>query len=1453
MKTVLGLDLGTNSIGWALIQHDFDSKKGEILGMGSRIIPMSQDILGEFGKGNSVSQTADRTKFRSARRLRERHLLRRERLHRVLNILGFLPRHYAADIDFEKRLGQFFEGKEPKLAYDNNQFIFTKSFGKMLADFRQHQPDFLKDEKSNDLLIPYDWSIYYLRKEALTKKIEKEELAWIILNFNQKRGYYQLRGEEEEENLNKLVEFHSLKIIDVVADEKLNNKGETWYSLLLENGWTYRRSSKVPLFDWKEKVRDFIVTTDINDDGSVKTDKEGNEKRSFRAPSDDDWTLLKKKTEQDIDKSRKPIGAYIYDAILKNPKQKINGKLVRTVERKFYKEELKLILQKQKEFHPELQSTDLYNECIRELYKNNDAHQLQLNKKDFVHLFLEDIIFYQRPLRSQKSSVGNCPLEFRKFKDSEGIEKVEYLKTIPKSNPYFQEFRIWQWMYNLSIYKKDDDENVTRDFLKTIEDWEDLFEFLNHRKDIEQETLLKFLLGKNGVKGKALKVEAGKFRWNYVSDKIYPCNETKALIISKLEKVKGVEEKFLTEEIEYKLWHLIYSVTDKVEYEKALKAFAGKQKLDLVSFVDSFKRFPPFKNEYGAYSEKAIKKILPLLRTGKSWNWMAIDSKVRDRINKIITGEFDEEIKNKVREKAEKHSLKKENDFQGLPLWLAQYVVYGRHSEASFSGKWNSVDDLKKYLEEFKQHSLRNPIVEQVLTETLRVVADIWQFYGKGEKDFFSEIHIELGREMKNTAEDRKEMSAIIQANETTNLRIKALLNELLQDKKVENVRPYSPSQQEILKIYEDGVLSSDIEIPDDIQKISKAAQPTKSELQRYKLWLEQKYRSPYTGAMIPLGKLFTSEYEIEHIIPQSLYFDDSFSNKVICESAVNKLKDSRLGMEFIKECHGMVVETGFGKSVTVFEEETYRDFVVQNYSKNHSKKSKLLLEEIPEKMIERQMNDTRYISKFISSVLSNIVREEVNDDGVNSKNIVPGNGKITTQLKQDWGLNDIWNELILPRFERLNVLTDSKHFTAWSENHQRLLPTVPIGLSKGFSKKRIDHRHHALDALVIACASRNHINFLNNAHAIDKKKNSEEKQKFRHDLKAILCDKKYSDKSEKNYRWIFKKPWDNFTIDSKNALDKIIVSFKQNLRIINKATNRYEKWVDRDGIKVKEWHKQEGINWATRKPLHKDTVSGKVDLKRVTVPEGKILTATRKSLDTSFDLKVIESITDTGIQKILKNYLTSKSNNPELAFSSEGVEDMNKNIRKYNDGKLHQPIYKVRIFELGSKFPLGQFGNKKFKYVETAKGTNLFFAVYEDENKNRNYETIPLNVVIERQKQGLSSVPIKSEKGHKLLFYLSPNDIVYVPGSNEEFSIDRLYRFTDSSDKTANFIPLSVSSLIFSSNKNEQKKIGISYPIQDEFGLGSPQSKNQKSIDGIMIKEKCVKVNIDRLGRVSF
>ena len=92
MKNILGLDLGTNSIGWALLKADENSDNPlphKIEMAGSRIIPMDAAAMSEFDRGTSISQTAKRTAFRGIRRLYDRHQLRRARLHVLLTHTGF--------------------------------------------------------------------------------------------------------------------------------------------------------------------------------------------------------------------------------------------------------------------------------------------------------------------------------------------------------------------------------------------------------------------------------------------------------------------------------------------------------------------------------------------------------------------------------------------------------------------------------------------------------------------------------------------------------------------------------------------------------------------------------------------------------------------------------------------------------------------------------------------------------------------------------------------------------------------------------------------------------------------------------------------------------------------------------------------------------------------------------------------------------------------------------------------------------------------------------------------------------------------------------------------------------------------------------------------------------------------------------------------------------------------
>ena len=1507
MKKILGLDLGTNSIGWAVVNEAEGGVLQGIEATGSRIIPMSADQMGDFEKGNSVSQTKERTGYRGTRRLRERFLLRRERLHRVLALMGFLPEHYSSSID---QYGKFIKGTELKIEWRRNtkgeyEFIFQDSFEKMLEAFRFVYPHILSNRK-----VPADWTLYFLRKKALTQKIEKEELAWILLNFNQKRGYYQLRGEEDEVDATKREEYMKLKVVDV--EDSGERKGKAvWYNVKLDNGLVYKRASDQPL-DWVGKFKEFIVTTQLEKDGSIKLDKDGDPKISIRLPKDDDWTLLKKRTESDIENSDKTVGEFIFDNILANPDVKIIGKLVRTVERKFYKSELKRILVKQSEFHPELTDAALYTTCIEALYPNNESYRNSITGKDFSYLLADDIIFYQRPLKSKKHLVSNCPYETRKYVDTKtGRVSVSPLKCIAKSNPLFQEFRLWQFVSNLKIYANDGrNTDVTGQYLESYEDWAKLFEWLNDRKDVDQTTLLTKYFSFKKV-GDRL-----PFRWNYVEDKKYPCNKTRAAIVAKLDKS---EVSRLSDELISKIWHLLYSVKTKEEID----AVFAEGKIGSGGIYDALRQYLSdetitklksirFDEEgYGSYSEKAIKKLLPLMRMGKYWRESDVIENVGDRVEKFLSGEYDEKIDDRVREKVT--PLQSVEDYQGLPLWLACYVVYGRHSEGGEAGKWTSPADIDVYLNEFQQHSLRNPIVEQVVTETLRTVRDIWRKVGH-----IDEIHIELGRELKSTSEQRAKTARRILENENANQRIKTLLQEFMNPVyEVEGVRPYSPIHQEIMKIYEEGAILNgvgrDDAIDDIISRLSSSdssKRPSKSDIIKYKTWLEQNYLSPYTGQPIPLAKLFTHEYEIEHIIPQSRYFDDSLQNKVICEAEVNRLKDRLLGYEFIKKHHGEVVTLSGGRTVKILSEEAYEAFVKKTYFGNSAKMQKLLLEDIPDGFIERQMNDTRYISRYVMALLSNIVRDEIKpgeyEQETVSKNLIACNGSVTTRLKKDWGVNDVWNAVILPRFVRLNAICNTTAFTSVNtEGH--LIPNIPDEFSRGFTKKRIDHRHHAMDAIVIACASRSHVHLLNNEAA------KSENKAIRYQLSRKLrrFEKVVVNGEEREVAKEFIKPWETFTQDVKMALEGIIVSFKQNTRVINKATNMYVSYRDERGelrtdasgkpIKGVISQKSNPDWWAVRKPLHKDTVFAKVALRQIKEvrlaialqdPDsivGKELRdeikrllglgydekrikkyfsegdnkdiwaefnpakvkvyyftddtfAVRKPLDDSFDEKKIKtSVTDTGVQKILLAHLAENQNNPKVAFDPDGIERLNANIVSLNGGRKHQPIYKVRVYEHASKYAIGSTGNKKDKYVEAAKGTNLYFAVYADKDDNRSFDTIPLNEVIDRMKKGQGPVPEQNAAGDKLLFYLSPNDLVYVPSEvdilngSDSYDKARIYKMVSSTGSSCFFVNERVASTIVN---------------KVEF---SPLNKMERAISGEMIKEVCIPLKVDRLGNITY
>lgn len=1427
-KNILGLDLGTNSIGWAVVEESESGKR--IASAGSRIIPMDAKMMGDFESGNTVSQTHDRTQARGMRRLYQRHMLRRERLNRVLDILGYLPEHYKCHLN---TYGQINKGEEPKIAWsDTGEFLFMDSFCEMLNEFGEKHPDMLAKNKR----IPYDWTVYYLRKKALTQPISGAELAWILHQFNSKRGYNQSRSEQEETNPTEKQEFCSLKVLKVV-DTGENSKGKNWYEITLENGWIYRRQSAYPL-DWEGKTKDFIVTTKLNEDGSEKLDKEGNVKRTLSAPKDDDWGLRKIKTEHDIAASGMTVGQFVYYALLDNPDQKIIGQLVHTIDRSFYRDEAIRIVEAQKKFHEELNDASLYEAAVLALYQQNEPYRNSISNKDFTYVLVDDVLFYQRPLKSKKSLINECPHEYHWIKDENGNMQKQYLKCISKSHPIYEEFRVWQFVNNLRLFYSSDgfeQQDVTAEKLNRYE----LAQWLLSVKEVDQKALLKNVFGK-AVKG---------YRWNYVEDKTYPMAPTHALI----NKALGAE----TNAEEYMhLWHILYSVTDKKELEQAIAHYAESHELN-EEFVKVLSKAKPFPADYGAYSEKATRKLLALMRDGLAWKEDAIDGKSKLRIEKILSGEDDETIDMRVREKCS--HLKSIDDFRGLQVWMAEYVVYGvrKHDE-----KWSCPEDIDTYLHEFRIHSLNNPVVEQVVLETLRTVRDIWK-----QEGHIDEIHLEMGRELKLPADKRRQILQRQQESEKAN--------------------------EEARK-----------------QIIQYIANPSMADIKKYRLWEEQGKVSPYTGEPIPINMLFSSAYEIEHVIPQSRFFDDSMSNKVISEAEVNKLKDRMLGHAFIAAHAGEKVTLTGGRVVTIHTIDAYEDFVKETFKGNKGKIKKMLLDDIPEEFVARQLNDSRYISNLMRGLLSNIVREKNPETGeyepeATSKNLIVCSGSVTDRLKKDWGIIDVWNRIILPRFVRLNELLQTDAYTRVVNNH--LEPSMPLDQREGFNKKRIDHRHHAMDAIVIACATRNHVALLSNENA------ASSRQQQRIDLSKLLRETSVTEWNGKKHTVFgnFKKPWPTFTQDVEKVLQGIIVSFKQNLRVINKCNNHSLRYVDG---KKKMMKQIEGENWAVRKPLHKETVFGFVNLQkkktatlkyavehlndvvdkelrkvlRLMVAKGfdekqmkkyfadnkdvwkdinpnKIEVyfytadtsdnyyASRVSLGEWLDEKSIrEKITDSGIQKILLAHLEQYAFDPKEAFSPDGIESMNRNIAVLNGGVPHKPIYKVRKYELAEKFAVGQTGNKTKKYVEAAKGTALFTFVFEKEKESecdRRLVPIALRDVISAQKAAhlnwveyiknnlLSINPMLRD--YSFMFVLSPGDLVYLPTDEElktkcyTINIDRIYKVVSLDGENPNFIPVNVASMVVDSV---------------EF---TRHNKTSRSTDGKLIKKTCIPIQVDRLGNI--
>lgn len=1431
MKNYLGLDLGTNSIGWAFVQKDEITGHGKILGIGSRIIPTDTELLSKFETGQAASKNAKRRQFRGSRRLRSRYKLRRTRLIKAMQLLGWISADFKPGSIMPLHASRINEMKE--------------AFG-------------LED-------VPDDWIVYYLRHIGLSEKLDKTEIARIVYHMNQRRGFKSNRksdqriASQDEGDEDEGRKKREKKIERVTVNEVHNtgefSKGNQIFEIRLKDGRKGTTLRKIQP-DWINKSLELEITK------IPPTKKEPFEKLEFRQLSNSDqdqWAKEKVARQSDIDESGLKYPGTYYFHKLKEEALKGSVYIIKdvTIDRSYYEKELEAILIKQVELDPHLEDRHQLDVIAEIFYPKNEQKQKELKANGLVHLLVRDIVYFQRPLKSKKSSISDCRFELKNQIDPSTGKRFT-TKVAPASSPVYQEFRIWQTLSNLRILQRNYiNENGKTEFEKDVsqqfispETLERLFDLFDQREKVRQKDILALLQ----LDPKDYLINLFVFN----EEKELPGNETKAVLRKFFRKadLKELGAAILSDsEKLFKLWHLLYSVDDRKHIQRTLEKWYGISETS----ADILSTIPAFKPAYAALSSKAMNRLLPLMRVGKYWSWTSVSTQTQHRLEKIFNGEFDADITDQVRDLFLKHQLNAPEKCQGLNTPMAAYAVYGVHAERQTECYTNPEQTVP-----MEPLNLRNPIVEQVVNETLRLVRDVWKTLGRP-----FEIHIELARELKKNRKEREAMTKAMGDNEQENKRISAILREL-------NLgNPNSMSDIEKLKLWErqagDDARNSLQEI-----KFKRPEEPTDAEIERYKLWAQQQFISPYSGQPIPLSKLFSRQYDIDHIIPRSRLFDDSLDNKVVVESNLNSEKGNMTAMEYIKR--------GSTMGYPLMNTSEYEQHVLRFFSRK--KKKMLLSEDVPEHFINRQLVDTRYIGRKVSELLSPVSENQKDP-------IIVSNGTITHELKANWGLGEVMKELVKWRFERLSEIT-GEEFCRYEQELgiDGKLTGRRILRLKGF-EKRIDHRHHALDALVVACTTRSHVKYLN-----DLNRSRPGRQGENDDLRAslpLLLEKSNDDRLQARK---FKLPWESFRKDASSVLSNTMVSFRNRIRIFGKKANRYSTYVKQDDGQYRKKtivaRNPEGqIKMApyVRQSLHKATIFGqlqKKEYKEVPIGEafkhleliaekaqklylrqllaksqgdilkavkaykknpfknkdgqelGKIVIATLQSYATSrvdlssgFDSKRIEKIPDSILQEKLHEHLREISlenkDRPKDSqiepFGQEGMQMLNA------DGKF--PIKKVTTIEdIGSKFQI-----RPGAYTEADKGTNLYFVIYEniEDPSDRQFASIPLRHVVEAKIAGENFV--EEKPGYKW-FLLSPNDLVYLPDEGEkiDFSNDtvdpmKVYRMASSTKGVCYFVHNSVSKAILD---------------KVEFG---PLNKSEKSMDGRMIKQFCKKISCNRLG----
>lgn len=539
MKKILGLDIGTTSIGWAIVEATDESKVNAITGketetdinndrtgihkdaVGVRIISQDTERFDKGltlndAKGSTLTPTANRRKYRGVMRMKSRYKLRRDKLLMVLDKIGLKP---DGSFLYDEDSKRWSNSEESNKWYTNKKEFFINAKGEKQK----------KKREDGDI----GKQLYKLRNDAISQPVSDiKDLGRIILHLNQWRGYSSDRFKKDEKQGSKKGDNELFtSIVEDVSFIGLlpNDSRYHYFTIAFENGDKGCDIRKVD-----EKTSNFIkgeMQTYYFDEKNKEPEIDGIKKIKLSKLDIESYTYRKKfinnkvekyiSDQEEIDKKLGTVGSFFFQYFYNNDvpfDERINRIRNHTIDRDWYEAEFDKIFDFQFEHHKEyFQKLDI-EEIVKCAFKDYQPILNEVAKKNGIKeqlkcLLKDKIIFFQRPWQQAKNK-GQCPFEKIKVKKEttiKGTGKKEIVEdyvgrtVIPRSHPLFQEFKIWQQINNVRLFynlpdskidlfeKPDLFEAYTKRSIKEVKDL--LYDALQQSKTLSWRTFVHSELG----------------------------------------------------------------------------------------------------------------------------------------------------------------------------------------------------------------------------------------------------------------------------------------------------------------------------------------------------------------------------------------------------------------------------------------------------------------------------------------------------------------------------------------------------------------------------------------------------------------------------------------------------------------------------------------------------------------------------------------------------------------------------------------------------------------------------------------------------------------------------------------------------------------------------------------------------------------------------------------------